>query len=273
MTTAFLTAIALAFQIILLSIWFPRRLVNAARNSSCGQLQQTGSRRADFSGYLALNYAIATLGLACLLLCTALYFSRILVVTGLLLAIGVVFLAQMMPLATLFYRGTLPVEQDLNRHRSNIESAATVPRLFDVLPSVPAVIAVGLYIAYVVTIGALWIRTGTNQAPKLVSITFTNLVCAGAILWTYRRLLRETDEVFDRYKELVRMGPLLVFASILVSVYFFAKEVLFALDLQEARPIMMSFALQVVAAAIFYTVSGLSLNRTMPHSGAGDKEY
>ncbi len=261
MKTAILVAITLACQIILLSIWFPRRLVDDAQESAPDQLEQTGSHRADFGRYLLLNYVVATLGLACLGVCTTLYFSRLLAVTGLLFAIGVVFLAQVFPIATLFYRGMLPIEQDPNGHRSNMESASSRPKLFDILPIVPVVIAVGLYLAYVVTMGTLWIRTGMNPTPKLVSITFTNLVCAGAVLWSYTRLLREREGRLDRYKELVRMGPLLVFASMLVTIYFFAKEVLFAFDLQEARPIMMSVALQLVAAAVYFTVSRPSRSR------------
>lgn len=270
MTTALLVAIALACQVILVSILMPRGLVNAAQASMSDALDPPGSRRANFRRYLRLNYAVASMGLVCLVICTAFYFRRLLSVTGLLLGIGIVFLVQVLPLALLFGRGMLPMEQDSSGDGSNKGSAAAVRNLFDVLPFVPVAIAVGLYFAYVTTMGTLWICTGTDQLPKLVSITLTNAAFAFALIWTYSRLLRATDERIDRYRELARMGPLLTFASILVTIYFFAKEILFALDLEEARPIMMSVALQLVAVAVFYAISGPPRNRTMPYTGAGD---
>jgi hypothetical protein len=202
------------------------------------------------------------LGLASLWICASLYHVDAISVTTLLLSIGIVFLIQVSPLAILFYYGLLPINQTPNGI-GDLESGTGVPGLFKILPLVPVLIAGGLYLAYVSTVGVLWIRTGGNQIPKIVSITATNLICIFAVLSSYRRLAKETDERQDRYVELLRMGPVIVFGSILVTTYFFAKEVLLAFDLHEARPIMMSAALQLVAIAVFYALCGGASKRSM----------
>lgn len=196
------------------------------------------------------------------MICASLYLAGAMTVTGLLLTIGIVFLVQVSPLATLFYHGLLPVRHNPNEI-IDLESASRVPGLFTILPLVPVLIAGGLYLAYVLAVGVLWIRSGGNQIPKIVAVTATNLICVIAVLWSYRRLAKDTDERLDRYIELVRMGPVIIFGSILVTTYFFAKEVLFALDLHEARPIMMSAALQLVAMVVFHVLCGGAGNRTM----------
>ena len=240
MTIAALVAISLVCQIVFVSIVFPRNLLGVAQHAMVAQADQAGDHLALHKRYVLVNYVIATLGLACLLFCATLYFTGAMTVTGLLLSIGIVFLVQVSPLAILFYHGVLPVKQNPTGHPGNLKSSDKVPGLFKILPLVPVLIAAGLDLSYVLTVGVLWIRTGGNQIPKIVSITVTNFICVIAVLWSYRRLLTETDERANRYMELVRMGPIIIFGSILVTIYFFAKEVLFALDLDEARPIMMS---------------------------------
>jgi hypothetical protein len=263
MTIAALVAISLVCQIVFVSIVFPRNLLGVAQHAMVAQADQAGDHLALHKRYVLVNYVIATLGLACLLFCATLYFTGAMTVTGLLLSIGIVFLVQVSPLAILFYHGVLPVKQNPTGHLGNLESSGRVPGLFKILPLVPVLIAAGLYLSYVLTVGVLWIRTGGNQIPKIVSITVTNFICVIAVLWSYRRLLKETNERAERYMELIRMGPIIIFGSILVTIYFFAKEVLFTLDLHEARPIMMSGALQLVAVAVFQVLCGGRSNRTM----------
>ena len=257
-----LVPISLVCQVVFVSILFPRNFVHVAQRAVIDQSNQPDSQQAFHRRYLLANRVIASLALACLLISASVYLAGTMPVTGLLLSIGIVFLVQVSPLAILFYHGLLPIPQNPSGHISDLESAGGVPGLFTILPLIPVLIAGGLYLAYVVTVGGLWIRFGGNQLPKIVSITATNLICVIAVLWSYRRLAKETDERADRYLELSRMGPIVIFASILVTIYFFAKEVLFALDLHEARPIMMSAALQLVALAVFYVVGGNG-NRTM----------
>jgi hypothetical protein len=51
------------------------------------------------------------------------------------------------------------------------------------------------------------------------------------------------------------MGPIIIFGSILVTTYFFVKEIMFSLDLHELRPTMMSLFLQLIAIAVFFALS------------------
>ena len=257
-----LVLISLLCQVVFVSILIPLNLARIARHETTAQSGQAESQQAFSRRYFFVNCVIATLGLASLWICASLYHADAISVTTLLLSIGIVFLIQVSPLAILFYYGLLPIKQTPNGI-GDLESATGVPGLFKILPLVPVLIAGGLYLVYVSTVGVLWIRTGGNQIPKIVSITATNLICILAVLSSYRRLAKETDERQDRYVELLRMGPVIIFGSILVTTYFFAKEVLFAFDLHEARPIMMSAALQLVAMAVFYTLCGGASKRSM----------
>ena len=51
------------------------------------------------------------------------------------------------------------------------------------------------------------------------------------------------------------MGPIIIFGSILVTTYFFTKEIMFSLDLHELRPTMMSVFLQLIAITVFFALS------------------
>jgi hypothetical protein len=259
------TFIVAAFvcQIVVVSILCPRSLVSATRQTMPTQSDDAGSTRVLYRRYVLINYMIAALGLPGLLVCAALYFANSITLTGLLLSIGIVFLIQVSPLAILFYYKVSTFDQISNGQPAGLKSANKVPGLFAILPRVPILVAAGLYLAYVSAVGVQWLHSGGNQIPKIVAVTVTNLVCVAAILWTYGRLVRETDGRADRYMELVRMGPILVFSSILVTIYFFAKEVLFALDLHEARPIMMSAALQLIALVVFKMLVSVQSNRSM----------
>jgi len=257
MTTTVFVAISFACQILFVSLWIPRALAGVAKESMGDRWDQADSVRGQLKRYRWINNIVAGLGSVCLGVCLVLHYRGDLAMTGLLLSIGIVFLVQVLPTAALFYPGWTPFYRDINKHTSTLPGSEDVPKLFDLLPRLPAVVAVGLFFAYVGTTGAHWVSTGINQAPKIVSITFTNCVCLFALLLAYRRIVREQGERAERIKELVRMGPILLFASILVTIYFFAKEVLFAFDLEEARPIMMSVALQLVAMGVLYSLAGL----------------
>ena len=222
------------------------------------------SQRFPFSFYATLNNTIATIGFLFVMLCITLQSRG--VMTGLLLCIGLFFLIQMATIAIPFWHGLLPVQRPAPEPKRLPQTCAPKAiRLFNVLPLVPVVVAVSLYIVYFVIICIQWDQFAGHQISKLASITFTNLIFAGTIFWTYRKLKSASAEgAAERYSELTRVAPTIVFGSILVTLYFFTKEIMFGLDLHELRPSMMSGFLQLIAIAVFHTLWHVDAdNRTM----------
>ena len=257
-----LLAIVLVCQVVFLSILCPRKIADAVQSEIATQSKEAGSHQGIHRRYVLINYVIAILGFPVLLLCVVLHAEGTLSMTGLLLSIGIFFLVQVSTVAILFYHGVLPVQKTPNESPDTLASSGGKPALFSILPIAPVLIAVGLYLAYVTTLYVLWDRSGGNQLPKFVSITVTNFLFVSAILWSYRSILKETDERVKRYNELARMGPIMIFGSIFVTLYLFAKEILLVFDLHELRPIMMSVALQMIAIVVFYVLGGVKSNRT-----------
>ena len=257
-----LLVIVLACQVVFLSILYPGRIVDASQNEIATQSKGAGSHQGIHRRYVLTNYVVAILGLPVLLLCVALHAKGTLSMTGLLLSIGIFFLVQVSTIAILFYHGALPVQQTPNESPDTLALSGGKPALFSILPIAPVLIAAGLYLAYVTTLFVLWGNSGGNQLPKIISITVTNLLFVSVVLWSYRWMLKDSDERVKRYNELARMGPIMIFGSIFVTLYLFAKEILFVFDLDEFRPVMMSVALQMIAIAVFYVLGGAMSNRT-----------
>jgi hypothetical protein len=257
-----LLTIALACQVVFLSILGPGIIVDAAQGEIATQSKEAGSHQGIHRRYVLINYAIAILGFPVILLCVALHAKGTLSMTGLLLSIGIFFLVQVSTISILFYHGALPVQQTQKESPDILASSGGKPALFSILPIAPVLIASALYLAYVTTLYVLWGNSGGNQLPKIVSITVTNLLFVSTILWSYGWMLKDSNERVKRYNELARMGPIMIFGSIFVTLYLFAKEILFVFDLHEFRPVMMSVALQVIAIAVFYVLGGAMRNRT-----------
>lgn len=256
-----LLAFVLVCQVVLLSILCPRKIADAVQSQIAIQSKEAGSHQGIHRLYVLINYVIAILGFPVLLLCVVLHAEGTLSMTGLLLSIGMFFLVQVSTFTILFYHGVLPVQQTLNESPVDVASSGK-PTLFSILPIAPVLIAVGLYLSYVTTLYVLGDNSGGNQLPKFVSITVTNFLFVSAILWSYRAIFKESDDRVNRYNELARMGPIMIFGSIFVTLYLFAKEILFVFELHEFRPIMMSVALQMVAIVVFYVLSGVKINKT-----------
>ena len=264
MTFAVLLGTVLASQIVFVSIYFPRRVANAALGVSPRSSHEEIPQRLNLKLYATLNNVIAAVGLLFIVLCITLQSQG--VVTGLLLCIGLFFLLQMSTLAVLFRHGALPAQRTtpgLDQSTQNAASGAV--GLFNILPLVPVIIAAGLYISYVFVICIQWDRFEGSQISKLVAITLTNLVFVSTVLWHYGKLKNgPAEKAAERYWELTRMAPTIVFGSILVTVYFFMKEIMFGLDLHELRPTMMSVFLQLIAIAVFHALLHVDAdNRTI----------
>lgn len=235
-----LLVLALVSQVILVSCYLPRRIANAARE--------------PVRAYLSLNNGIAAIGVLFVVFCLVLDSND--VTTGLLLCIGVFFLVQVSTIAIPFWRGVLPVQRLALSEQLHQESGQESKKLFRIISPVAVSIAVSLYVLYVMTTCIQAGGLDGNQVPKLASLTITNLLFASVILWTFAKLKRESspEKASERYKELSRMAPPIVFGSMLVTLYFFVKELMFSFDLHELRPTMMSVFLQMVAVAVFHAV-------------------
>ncbi|MBA6392333.1 hypothetical protein H4J38_16320 [Colwellia sp. BRX10-3] len=257
-----LLAFVLVCQVVLLSILCPRKIADAVQSKVVTQSKEAGSHQGIHRLYVLINYVIAILGFPVLLLCVVFHAEGTLSMTGLLLSIGMFFLVQVSTFTILFYHGVLPVQQTLDESSDTLASFVGKPSLFSILPIAPVIIAVGLYLSYVTTLYVFGDNSGGNQLHKVVSITITNFLFVSAIIWSYRSILKESDERVNRYNELARMGPIMIFGSIFVTLYLFAKEILFVFELHEFRPIMMSVALQMVAIVVFYVLSGVKINKT-----------
>ena len=205
--------------------------------------------------YGTFNKAVAVVGLIVLVLCFTLQSRGNM--TGQLLCIGLFFLTQVSPVAVLFAHEVLPIQRRIqSEHHLSTEPPLESTRVFNILPPVPIGIAILLYVSFVVFDCFQSRRFEGNQLAKLGALTITNLIFAITILWHYAKLKTSSAEQFvERYRELTRMGPIIIFGSILVTTYFFAKEIMFSLDLHELRPTMMSLFLQLIAIAIFFALS------------------
>lgn len=210
--------------------------------------------RAPFHTYGTFNKAVAVVGMIVLVLCFTLQSRGNM--TGQLLCIGLFFLTQVSSLAVLFAREVLPIERRIqSEHHLSTEPLEST-RIHNILPPVPIGIAILLYVSFVVFVCFQSRRFEGSHLAKLGALTITNLIFAITILWHYVKLKTSSAEQFvERYRELTRMGPIIIFGSILVTTYFFAKEIMFSLDLHELRPTMMSLFLQLIAIAVFFALS------------------
>ena len=216
---------------------------------------QEPQMRSPFQTYGTLNKAIAIVGLIVLVLCLTLQYRGNM--TGHLLCIGLFFLIQVSSIVVPFAHGVLPIQRrNRSEHHLSAEPPSECVRIFYILPPVTVGIAILLYVSFVVFVCLQWKRLEGTQLAKIGALTITNLLFATTILWSYIKLKTSAAEQFvERYRELTRMGPIIIFGSILVTTYFFTKEIMFSLDLHELRPTMMSVFLQLIAIAVFFALS------------------
>jgi hypothetical protein len=157
MIIAALVAISLVCQIILVSIVFPSKLIGVVEHAMVEQGDHSNAhvklrKRYVFGSTMQSQHSV----LAFLsVLRNTLLLSAPMIVTGLLLSIGVAFLVQVAPLAVLFHRGVLPLKRNFcTAYPGDLKSSGGVPGLFeDLAAGTSYLIAVGLYLSYVLTVG------------------------------------------------------------------------------------------------------------------------
>jgi hypothetical protein len=174
-------------------------------------------------------------------------------VTIKLASIGIYFLLQLLPLAALIFLG-FQVKMASGESSLDEKTASRLRslRLFQVISPVFAGVALLLLTAYVV-----FQFCGVNDSSdillkKLVVVLGTNLCFVGAILYNFSSLRKaDNASIKSQHRSVVAGVNLMIFGSIMISVYWFAKEAIFLFDLHQFRPAMMSAFLHLPALILF----------------------
>ena len=234
-------------QIVLVSIRYPRRLRGLVGSGQGGD--------SLLEAYVLASHVIGAVGLV--LLAALFYLDTSDDMTAVLLSIGLFFLLQLSPLAMPSVQRSWSRLSSARSHQDT-DDADTYrsTRLFDVVGALPVGIAAALFLAYVVLAGSAWGGELDTHLLKMAVFTGTQTLFVGSIAWSLSSLRQATaDKAEELYQGIRRLAPLLVFASIMISVYYFGKELLAALDEPQLRPAMMSAFLQLLAALAFNALS------------------
>lgn len=256
MTRNLLFGVVFISQIVLISVYFPRRLRGLvavdAKHMKGGPERGGGS---SLGGYALASHVIGAIGLV--VLAALLYLDTSGHMTAILLSVGLFFLLQLSPLALPSVQQSWSRLSSARGHRdTNDADTYRSTRLFDVVGALPVGIAVALCLAYLVFAGSVWGGELDTHLLKMAVFAGTQTLFAGSIAWSFSSLRRATaDQAAELSQGLRRLAPLLVFASIMISVYYFGKELLAALDEPHLRPTMMSAFLQLLAALAFKAIS------------------
>ena len=229
MNGEFVFSVVFVLQIYFVSLGLPFALVSAA-NGRAGAEELAGVGRR----YSMANTVVAAGGFG--VLAFVLRQDPGLDMSSILLTIGAYFFVQLMPLA-LAQRGGL-TGGELGEGESSTPA----------LP--PWLVGAALLLLVVVLLGLLWAWNGewNAQLLKVVALVGANGVL-GALVVVRLWAARGPDDA--RSSDPARAVAVLLFTSMGLSVYFLLKEVLFAADLHELRPAMMSLFLVALAGVVF----------------------
>jgi len=248
-------SIVFIFQIVLISIIYPRRL--------------RGLHAHDVSlrAYARANYAIAAIGLS--LLPMHLHWQASGLVTSTLLAVALFLLLQLTPLA---FPNTRRLWSELASTKGatdamNSETYRSMT-LFDAVGPVPVATAGLLATSYLLLEARTWGGEVDTHLLAMVIFTSTQLLFAGSIAWTLASLKRAApEELPERHEALQLIAPLFVYTSAMLSLYWFGKAALGAIDEPLLRPTMMSVFLQMMAVCVFETLYFRGTGRVRPAEG------
>ena len=252
MPPSLLFGVVFISQIVLISVHYPRRLRGLGsvyvKHMKGGPEQGVDS---PLEAYALASHVIGAIGLV--LLAALLYLDTSDHMTAVLLSLGLFFLLQLSPLALPGIRRSSSRLRSARAHRDTGEADTyRSTRLLDVVGALPVGIAALLFLAYVVFAGSEWGGELDTHLLKMAVFTSTQILFAGSIAWSLSSLRRATaNQAGERYQSLRRSAPLFVFASIMISVYYFGKELLAVLDEPQLRPAMMSAFLQLLAILAF----------------------
>lgn len=243
-----LFAAAFASQVFSLSFYFPTKL--SGMNKVFRNRAAADEAAPSLRDYLLLNYAIGLIGLC--LLVALFYYDAFSNITVTLLAIGACFFLQLSPIALRRVRGlsgalrSAAVTQNASSGRAS---------LFAFVSPLPVALAVLLFVCYLTFAIAQWDGALNTRLLQTIIFTSTQALFAGMIAWNLAVLKRSSAEkAADHHRNLTRLVPMFVFASMLISTYYFGKELIAVFDLGRFRPTMMSAFLQLIAFLMFDTL-------------------
>jgi len=224
-----LYTVALVSQMFMISIYLPARVIDAVEQElpELHEPQVDGYR---FQQYLNRNRFVAILGLAPVLVAWLSDFENSM--TLILLTTGLYFFLQVATLIAA--RG--------------LRSLFSVGRVVPQRVSRPLVVgAIFAYIAYLAASVIYPNEAAPTQWAKIQIITLGNVFFVFIVVANLASMRRaSTEESHVRWQEVGRSISVLASISIGLSIYFFGKEVLADLDLDELRPLMMSVFLQAL---------------------------
>lgn len=251
-------------QISMISFYYPRKLIRLAKSvsSRTRNSDEVGTRKHSDSAtqsYAVSNYVLIATGLILITLFVSLDVFKS--TTAVLLAVGIFFFLQLSPLVILLMSGLL---SNLNLAASQRGQRSGKPlsssKLFDFVSPLLVGVACILFFTYLIIELGQWTGDWNTQLLKIVIFVGSNLFFAAMIarnLYVLRR--SNAEEGIKRHEDLKKVVPTLICISIGLSIYFFAKQLLFDFDLHQLRPVMMSAFLQLLAI--------LSFNSQLRHLG------
>lgn len=223
-------------QILSLSLILPR--MHTKRYAS----KEMHPGEAAVSRYLAMNHALLAAGLLAL---AFIFFHPVFVsVTYTLLAIGVYFILQLMPIAL---NSELFAQPDITEAKSEAGLS-----LFEVVRPLTVGVAIALFISYSVVSLAAWKGGFDTQLLRGTIFIGVNAYLAVATVKGIRSVsVSNGEEKRIRIEHAYRTVPFFIYISIGISVYYFGTRLLFGLTLHEYRPVMMSVFIQLLGLLIF----------------------
>lgn len=209
-----------------------------------------GGRR-PFGGYRFLNTVIGIIGVIVLAWIFQEDLASHMKLT--LLTVGLFFFLQLAPLALpnmqrlrtfLNETGMTKTEQ---RSTAGERDAYSSARLFQLSSPLPVFIAFLIYAAYIVFTASQWNGEINTQVAKILVLTGSNIFLIALVGRGLSRLRRSGGpDAEKQYKNLRLAVPMFAFISMMLSIYFFGKEIIFDIDVHQLRPVMMSIFLQVL---------------------------
>lgn len=241
-------------QIVVISFYFPRKLVKqASQSATTNGMGLPHDIDKKLMGYTRVNNLIAVLGLG--LLAAFIYFDWTVSVTAVLASIGVYFLLQLSPLAIPSVRQLMA---DLKASRPQNGEHQELPhesgKLFDYVSPLQIGIALGLSLIWLVIKLPEWNGEMNTQLLNIGIFAGGHLFVAVLVARNLRMLKHggAGQNGGNKGIEDSRLAiPLLIYVSIGLSIYSLAKQFLLDLDLHQIRPIMMSFTLLLLATLAF----------------------
>lgn len=237
-------------QVTLVSVLLPAKLIRLLhRASPTGVGVRSGTP--SFSTYRVANGIVALMSLG--LLCAIFYFRVFEQTTATLALTGLSFLCQLLPLVFLRTKlfGAQPTSSDAPLKEEAVSHYRTL-RLFQATSPITLGVAAVLFIAYIGFQLTGWNGGWDVHSKKIIAALSTNLFFVGTIAFSFSSLKRcDINLLAGQYRSAIMGANLIIFCSIMISVYSFLKEVIFIFDLDHLRPAMMSAFLHIPALFSF----------------------